>query len=25
VVECLKQIGQRELAGILIKSQGKNF
>ena len=22
VVECLRQIGQRELAGILIKSQG---
>jgi cobalamin biosynthesis protein CobD/CbiB len=26
VVECLKQIGQRELAGILVKqSQGKIF
>ena len=25
VVECLKQIGQRELAGILMKSQGKIF
>jgi hypothetical protein len=25
VVECLQQIGQRELAGILIKSQGRIF
>ena len=25
VVECLQQIGQRELADILIKSQGKSF
>jgi hypothetical protein len=25
VVECLEQIGQRELAGLLIKSQGKIF
>ena len=25
VVECLEQIGQHELARILIKQQGKNF
>ena len=25
VVECLQQIGQQELADILIKSQGKSF